>query len=249
MAEAEQVLSIGRAFAEGLREALSDTLHGVYLYGAATFPDGAPTGDIDFHVILAGTLSASEREAIERLHDAVAERYPPLGRELDGYYLLLDDARRPTPPRSQMWDGATDTAWALHRAHILAGRCVVLHGPDPNEVYPPVDWPELEAALYSERDYIKEHLAQYPDYCILNLCRLMYSFETRDVVISKARAGEWARDVLPEWRQAIELARKSYAGQATPQDREHMIDLAGRLFPAACARIEKVCREKPGPSE
>ena len=59
-------------------------LVGVYVYGAAAFPDSGPTGDIDFHVILAEPLTDPERDAILALHAALARDFPPLGAELDG---------------------------------------------------------------------------------------------------------------------------------------------------------------------
>jgi hypothetical protein len=237
----EQVARIADAFREGLHGILRNKLYGAYVYGAAAFPDAVPTGDIDFHVILKGPLTASERAALEALHEDLGRRFPPLGVDMDGYYLLLEDARRTTPPRSQMWARAVDTSWALHREHIRAGRCIVLHGPDPSEIYLPATWPELEAALFSELDYVERHLQDYPDYCILNLCRLIYSFETRAVVVSKAAAAAWATDALPAWKRAIDLACTSYPGQATPEERQFLRAQAGGLLAVAQARIE-ACR-------
>ena len=53
---------------------------------------------------------------------------------MDGYYILLADARCTSPPQSQMWSRATDASWALNREHIRAGRCIIFHGPDPKEI-------------------------------------------------------------------------------------------------------------------
>jgi len=233
----EQIADLCRAFVDGLRAALGAKLFGVYLYGAVAFPESGPTGDVDYHVLLAGPLTDSERAELEGLHASLARDFPALGGELDGYYILEAHARRPDPPRSQMWAGATDGAWALHRRHILAGRCIVLHGPDPRQVYPPAAWPEVAAALRGELDFVKNHLDEYPDYCILNLCRLIYSFQTRDVVISKAAAADWARTALPQWRRHVETATRSYAGQATPADREFMKSEVRGLLRFACERI------------
>ena len=230
---------ITRAFAAGLKRILKEKLHGAYIYGAAAFPDAVPTGDIDFHVILESALTDDERSELERFHESLAAQFPPLGGELDGYYILLADARREVPPKSQMWRRATDQSWALHREHLRAGRCMVLHGPEPSEIYPPASWPEIESALYGELDYVEKHLHEYPDYCILNLCRLIYSFETRDVVVSKARASDWAYEVLSLWRRHIDLARKSYARQATPEDREFMLAEVGSFLEFARERIER----------
>ena len=162
---------------------------------------------------------------------------------MDGYFILLADARLEAPPRSQMWKRATDDSWALHREHIRAGRHIILHGPDPTELYPRASWPEIESALYGELKFVEKHLHEHPDYCILNLCRLIYSFETKNVVVSKAQASDWACDALPEWKHPIELARKSYAGLATAEDKQIMLAKVGALLEFAHARIDRVAQE------
>jgi streptomycin 3"-adenylyltransferase len=242
MKVAEEVRTIGEAFRDGLEAILGVNLVGVYLYGAVAFPEALPTGDIDFHVILEERLTDEERSALQALHESLAGQFPPLGAAMDGYYLLLKDARRETPPKSQMWDGATDHSWALHRKHIRAGRRIILYGPDPNEIYPPAQWPEIESALCSELDFVEQHLGEYPDYCILNLCRLMYSFETGDVVVSKAMAAEWAFNAFPAWRSLIDLARKSYPGQWTRQEGKLMLAEIDGLLEFAQGRIQ-ACKQ------
>lgn len=238
-----QVSIICQAFVEGLKRILKIKLHGAYVFGAAAFPDTLPTGDIDFHVILKSELTDDERSKLEMLHKYLAEQFPPLGGEMDGYYILLSDALLKPPPTSQMWKRATDDSWALHREHIRAGRHIILYGPAPTEIYPPASWLEIRDALYWELDYVEKHLHEYPDYCILNLCRLIYSFETKDVVVSKAQAAHWAREALPEWRRHIELASKSYSRQATPEDRQFMLAEVGRFLEFAHTRIERARKE------
>jgi hypothetical protein len=241
----QDVNVIGQAFVDGLKRILGGKLHGAYIHGAAAFPAAVPTGDIDFHVILTSELTDEERSELERLHKSLAEQFPPLGGELDGYYILLADARRGAPPRSQMWKRALDESWALHCEHIRAGRCLILYGPEPKEIYPPVTWSDIVTALWSEFEYVEKHLHQYPAYCILNLCRLIYSFETKDVVVSKAQASDWAYEALPQWRRQIDLARKSYARQATPEDQQAMLDEVGRFLEFARARIGRDARKAP----
>ena len=243
MTIAQEVSIIGQAFADGLKRILPEKLHGAYVYGAAAFPEAFPTGDIDFHVILKSELTDDERSELERLHESLSERFPPLGGEMDGYYILLRDALGESPPSSQMWSRATDDSWALHCEHIRAGRYVILHGPDPRGIYPPATWPLIETALRGELDFVEKHLREHPDYCILNLCRLIYSFETGDVVVSKAQASDWACDALPEWRRHIELARKSYARLATPEDRQFMLAEVPTFLEFARKRIEHACRK------
>ena len=124
---------------------------------------------------------------------------------------------------------------------MQAGRGVVLHGPDPREIYPAVSWPELVKTLHEEMAYIEEHLHlySYADYSVLNLCRVMYSFEALDVVISKRAAAEWARDTLPEWSDLIAAAKASYSGNATRSD-EHLLGAeVTRFFRFAQSRIRR----------
>jgi hypothetical protein len=234
----ELISRITVEFTKGLQRILGEKLCGAYVYGAAAFDDAIPTGDIDFHVILTENLTASEKRLLKEFHEELAVRYPPLGGGLDGYYILLEDAQKKTPPQSQMWHLATDQAWALHREHIRAGRYIRLSGGDPREIYPPATWAELEEALLSELRYVEEHLDQYPAYCILNLCRLIYSFRTREVVISKAQSAEWSFAALPDWRWLVELAVKSYQGKATPHDKETMLSEVGNFFAFTKTQID-----------
>ncbi len=235
----ENIQGLCQALRQGLKATLNDKLYAIYVYGAAAFPETNSTGDIDFHVILTEPLTDEEREAIIKLHTALARDFPPLGAELDGYYLLLAEARRTSPPVHQLRPGITCESWALDREHIRAGRCVIVYGPEPKQVYPPTTGAELKSGLLSELKYVAEHLDEYPDYCILNLCRLMYSFETKEVVVSKMKAAGWAHDVFPQWRRHIEMARRSYARQATMEERQWMKAEARGLFDFACSRISE----------
>ncbi len=232
-----EIRALCNAFLDGLKSVLGRKLHGVYLYGATAFPDGGAIGDVDFHVIVAAALDDREKAALVRLHRALAQAYPPLGGELDGYYILLADAQRTSPPQHQWLDGVVDNSWALHCAHIRAGRCIALYGPDPSQIYPAVAWPELEGALEGELAYVAAHLTEAPAYCLLNLCRLMYSFATGDVVVSKAAAARWALSIFPAWSAAIGAALKCYTGTATDEERALLRATISDFFAFASARI------------
>lgn len=241
----ESIAELCRAYTEGLKRILGDKLHGLYVYGASVFPETKATGDVDFHVILEGPLTGLEKAAVLELHKRMAAEYPPLGAELDAYFLLLEQARRSQLPTHQLQTDIVDDSWALHRAHILAGRCVVLHGPDPSTIFPVPTWPEIEQALAGELAYVEQHLNQYPDYCILNLCRLMYSHRTGDVVTSKAAAGAWATKRFPQWRSLIELANQSYAGRSSDKDREIMRNELKDLLVFAQRQIQRGLTDSP----
>jgi hypothetical protein len=235
----DEIQDLCRAFLDGLKTALGEKLCGVYIYGAWAFPEAAPTGDIDFHVILSERLSDGEKAAVRDLHAGLARDFPPLGAELDGYYLLLEDARQTAPPAHQLLAGVIDDSWALHREHIRAGRRIVLHGPDPRQVYPAATWAELVQALQGELDHVEQHLTEYPAFCVLNLCRLIYSFSTRDVVASKWGSAAWAEKTFPQWRPLIEAARRSYESRTTGREDEHLQSEVSRFFRFACERIRE----------
>ncbi len=241
--DAKTVEALCSAFVAGVRDILQAKLAAVYVYGALTFPETTHTGDVDFHVIVAAAPTELERSALLTLHEQLAADYPPLGAELDGYYILESDARSGAPPRHLLFPHLVDDSWALHRAHILAGRVWILFGPDPQSVYAPPTWSELAAALDGELDYVTRHLAQYPAYCVLNLCRLLYSWETQDVVTSKAASASWARQRFPAWMLLIDRALAAYARHATGADDETLFN--GALDFHALAEREITMR-RPG---
>lgn len=240
MSHAERRPEIGNLcdeFLAGLCRSVGEKLIGVYIYGAVTFPETRHTGDVDFHVILSRPPTGGERTALLALHERLAADFPPLGAELDGYYILEREARGAVPPQHLLFPHLRDDSFALHRAHILAGRVWVLFGPDPATIYATPAWDELAAALDGELRYVTDHLTQYPAYCVLNLCRLLYSWETRDVVTSKAAAAVWARGRVPEWTRWIDLATASYAGTLTPDAEAELVDGVRGLYTDALRKI------------
>ena len=126
-----------------------------------------------------------------------------------------------------------DDAWALHRAHWLAGNCVVLHGPEPASIVTEPDWDEQIQGLAAEFRFARAD--QNDAFAVLNCCRIMRSLAEHDVVQSKFGSGWWALDQLPaEQAGAITAAMNTYRGCATAADdtalaagRRAIEDLAG----------------------
>jgi hypothetical protein len=158
-----------------------------------------------------------ETDGVKQLH-AKLRATVPLAEEIDGFYILLDDARSRECPHGHVFVGDVDLAWALHRAHIHGGRFQLLHGEDPrNFVARPV-WAELEAALNLQLQDIAAH-PQHPHFGMLNLARVLWSWRYRDVVTSKYAAGLWAMQELdPRWTPGIEAAIRDYEGETRPDD-------------------------------
>lgn len=162
---------------------------GLIQYGAALFPP-SPVSDYDAHVLVSDPFSDDDRAAVasmlDRLHDL------PLGDDMDVWYVTLAEASASELPQTQLRPGFRDHSWALHRAHWHAGRFILVKGPDPRTIVPEPTWEEIDAALQSELEYVEEHLDDAPAFGVLNLCRILYSYETRDVVVGKFQAAMWS---------------------------------------------------------
>jgi hypothetical protein len=233
----QQVKDVCEAYVGGLKEILGTKLYGVYMHGAAVFPDSGPIQDIDCHVILKSPLNEQEKANVTRLFETLSKRFPPLGGELDSFFILLSDARKTPPPKHQLRPENNDESWALHCTHIRAGRYLRLYGPEPTEIFPAVSWQDISAALDHEIRFIENNL-RYPAYCVLNLCRIVYSFQEGNVVVSKRFSSRWAITQFPEWAPLIEAALKSYEGTATPDDELYLQDKVGSFlaFALECIR-------------
>ncbi len=235
----QQVQTICTSLLDGLRATIGENLYGVYLYGAMVFAETRYINDIDFCVIVKKSLTAHENEEIKHLHNKLADEFPPLGAELDGHYILLEDSRQASAAINLIGLDILDEWWPLHRAHMIAGYCIILYGPDPRRIFPAPTWLELVAVLEVERRYIQKHLSEYPSYCVLNLCRLIYTYSMEDVVISKQAAAEWVLNRFPTWGRLVEAAFRVYAREDEEEDRCLLESETERFYEFACDRIEE----------
>jgi Domain of unknown function (DUF4111) len=207
------------ALGSELAEALGGRLHAIYLYGAVTFPESEGVGDLDYHAIMSGGVPGRERAAYQAACDRLAG-VPGCG-DLDGWVISLDEARGSEPPLHLLQPGLRDNAWALHRAHWLAGRCVVLHGPDPGATVTAPTWAEQRAGLEAELVFLRGAPPEDDAYAVLNACRILRSLAEKDVVQSKFGSAAWALEHLPaELGRAIRAGLSTYRGTATAADAE-----------------------------
>ena len=205
------------ALRDGFREAFGDELFALYVYGALTFPETEGVVDLDYHVILERPPDAVQVAAYEGVCAALARDHAPWGAELDGWPILRSQAGCSQRPEHALLPGVWDDSWALHRAHWLAGRCLVLHGPPPADVVVPPTWEELEANLRGELEYARR--SPNDAFAVLNACRVLHSLLTRDVVRSKFGSAAWGLVRLPPGHHSTLLAAMAaYRGDATRDD-------------------------------
>ena len=213
----EEIETLTQAYVHGLRHILGNRLYGIYQHGASVFPEAKPVQDIDCHVILKRPLSKRNRQEILSLEESLKEDFPNVGDMLDVYIILLKEARGTANPQHQLHSILYDLAWPLHCAHVRAGYYRVLNGPEPNRIFPAPSWQAIATALEHELVYIQDNL-NYPAYCVLNLCRVLYSYTTRDPAVSKQACGMWACQQFKQWDLVIRAALRFYRRQNGPAD-------------------------------
>jgi Domain of unknown function (DUF4111) len=83
-------------------------------------------------------------------------------------------------------------------------------------VVPPPRWDELEAALRAELEAERDVTSAY---WTLQLCRVLASLETGDVVRSKLDSGDWALKRLPtQAHVTINAALRYYSNRGRESD-------------------------------
>jgi hypothetical protein len=236
-----EIQEICNALLDGLRKALNQNLYGVYLYGAMVFPETRYIVDIDFHVILKRKLTSREKDDVQKLHEKLNEQYPQFKDDLDGYYILVSDAQKTSTPWHQIHPDIPDESWPLHIAHMGAGYCIALCGPEPKSFLPEPTWDELVVSLKSSLNHTLEYIDIHPEYCILNFCRILYSLDTKNVVVSKRRAAEWAQGQFPEWVELITTAIRSFEREGTNEDRAFLQSKIREFHRFLRYRVKEFC--------
>jgi hypothetical protein len=210
---------------------LSVDLAAIWLYGASVF--GQPFGDVDLHILLRRQLTAVEWAVVGETHVRLAREFRLSLDDLDFWYISLQDAVGSSSPQNLApWGkGKRDEHWPLHRAHWIARRCEVVHGPEPSAVVQPPSWEELDVVLR------RELRAPTPSaYWVLQLCRVWASLAMHDVVRSKVNLGNWALEVLaPDYHDIVIAAIHVYEDKGDPCNQS----LIRERFPALLAEVRR----------
>ena len=225
----------------GIADLFGDDLVAMWLYGGQLAPGGS-TGDVDLHTIVRRVPSDHELERIRALHNAICRDLAI--RELDAWYVLLDEARSVEPPKDLNWPVEVhDENWAIKRAHWLGGAYVLVHGVPPEDIVPRPDWPQVEAELLAQLDEaaaVDEY--RHPADLTLRLCRVLRSFVTKDVIHFKLDAAARARGELSAASQAhVDAAMRLRRGVAKPGDRS----LVARHMATFCREVRSLVDKLP----
>ena len=192
----DDVLEVADALRTGLDQILGDAFASLFLYGAVAFPRPERWQiDFDFHVLLRRPLTDRERRDIERC----TPRSPSVSELGARPRRLLRAALRRRATRAAA--APTRSPCATRRGPCTARTCT------PGATSSSPVSTRSRSCPSPRGPSSKPHFAprcassnRHPDataFGILNACRILCSFETRDVVMSKYQAAEWALASLP----------------------------------------------------
>ncbi len=110
--------------------------------------------------------------------------------------------------------------WIIQR-HILRERGLVITGPDLKILIEPVSPDDLRKAVADVLplwtnpildDPSQINKRGYQSYCVLSLCRMLYTLKYGEIV-SKPFAAEWAKE---NWNHWTELIERAWLGRQNP---------------------------------
>jgi predicted nucleotidyltransferase len=241
--EIRQVLT---AFREAVHAALGENLVAIYVDGSLTMGDFEPaSSDLDFLVVVREPPAADEIRQLDALHRRLA-RESPWGTRLEGEYAAQRQLRPSgiegpaitVEPESGLMPDVQNR-FTAENVVAIREHGLVLYGPPPASVLPPVDRATLEAAL---RAYLSELLAPpRPDELspgllasrVLNVARCLYGVETGRPC-TKTSAARWLGSRAPTLRPILSAALAVRRGVASPE--------AARLLSASFDELARAAR-------
>jgi len=261
----EAAAAAGLRLRDALADILGDDLVGAWIHGGTTFPDrSARAGDLDICAVIA-CADSSERtprawradpaSRPSRIYAAQAAIAGDYGVDFDTSYLPAEEVGLRRLPSRAFERNSRESAWAVYRAHWLAGQYVHLHGHRPDELVVPPTAAELRRALDRELEHLERHVVEgdagdpyEATYAIWNGCRILHTLATGSPVISKRSAGAWALEHLPErWHAAIHAAGRAYDGGAGAEDAEVLRTTMAPFVDMVRQRLPASGRRPPGP--
>jgi hypothetical protein len=207
----------------GARERLGANYVGAYLQGSLATGDFDDASDVDFLIV-------AEREPLDdvvgrllELHRALYAHPSHWGRHLEGSYVPRATlAELPLPRRELLYldHGSTTFERSEHDHSLvvlwtLRERGVILDGPDPKGLVPPVSPGALRTEVCASMETWAARIfgdpaeiatRWYQAYAVLSYCRMAETLCTGEVHSKRHGAG-WARMAMdPRWRGLVDAA-------------------------------------------
>jgi Domain of unknown function (DUF4111)/Nucleotidyltransferase domain len=220
-----ELASVLQKFVGGVQAALGRNFLGAYLVGSLATGDFDLDSDIDFLMVTKTELCDVEVKSLVATHSRIhALGGYPAG-HLEGSYLTAEMLSRPDGVGMQpVWyldNGSTSLERSVHdnRWHvrwILRERSIVLAGPDPKILLPPISSEAIrQEALSALHDIAGRFLAEVDQpvgwfntrfgqsFTVLTSCRMLQTLSS-GIVESKLSGVNWAEQALePQWHGLI----------------------------------------------
>ena len=223
-----------------LEEILQDHFVGVYLFGSLANGGFDQHSDIDVLVVTAAEISSDAFSALKEMHEQITKIDSPWAIQLEVSYIPRNALRCFDPANNlhpHMDRGSAETLhmlahesdWIIQR-YILRERGIVIMGPHLKILINPVSATDLRKAVVAVLplwtkpildDPSRINKRGYQSYCVLSLCRMLYTIKHGEIV-SKQFAAKWAKENLGDkWMPLIERAwigRQNPGLEAQPED-------------------------------
>jgi predicted nucleotidyltransferase len=219
----------------------------MYLFGSLANGDFDQYSDIDVLFVTQKEISEAAFAALSEMHKRLNQLNSPWGIQLEVSYIpqaALRHFDRANIIHPHMDRGnyealhmmAHETDWIVQR-HLLRENGIVISGPDLKTLIDPIAPGELQRAVSDVLPlWVDPILARpakikargYQSFCVLSLCRMLYTLRTGQV-LSKPRAAEWAMQNLDaRWKPLIQRAivgRQNSDLEADPADLNETLEM------------------------
>ncbi len=198
---------------------------GMYLFGSLANGDFDQYSDIDVLIVTEEEISNNLFSTLQKMHAEIARIDSSWAVQQEVSYIPRSalqrfDRSNNLHPHLDRGEGeilywmAHESDWIIQR-HILRECGVVITGPDLKTLIAPILRDELRQAVVEVLPLWVKPILDEPDkigargyqsYCVLSLCRMLYTLQNK-AILSKPAAATWALHTLDAcWKPLIERA-------------------------------------------
>jgi hypothetical protein len=207
-----------------IQKIIGNNLIGIYLMGSLTYGDFNPANsDIDLITVVKDPLSPEQLTHLKQLHLQVETEYEKWKKRIECSYVsqhMLSSITPPQNPRPYFGEGIFypeapyGNEWIINQ-YLLYNHGIALVGPDFKTLLKPIEMKDVRKACI--RDLFQEwepkindlewlSNSHYQSYIVLNLCRILYTVNCREIASKKASAAWVKREFGPCWNELIKAA-------------------------------------------